>query len=393
MTTKKKSPTEFAPAERAAPESIERQARLFDARKLLGLLPDAVPCVVLVVNQQRQIVFANERVTDLLPPERQVKRVLGLRPGEALGCTHAFENEGGCGTSEFCRTCGAVGAVLASQNGNANTRECRITRGKGSEALEFRVWTTPVAIDGEAFTIFAALDIAHEKRREALERTFLHDIYNVAYGLSWYGDFLKSAAPDKVGEHADTIRRLTRELIEEIDAQRVLLRAETGELVLTFESMDSRRLLQETVELYSGHPVCHNRRLRIDDRAESVPLVSDRTLLLRVLCNMVKNALEACRPGETVTVSCVTQGNEVEFRVHNAGFMPRNVQLQIFQRSFSTKGRGRGLGTYSIRLLTERYLKGSVSFTTSAEAGTTFRARYPLAPDDRKSRPGLKAGP
>jgi sensor histidine kinase regulating citrate/malate metabolism len=51
----------------------------------------------------------------------------------------------------------------------------------------------------------------------------------------------------------------------------------------------------------------------------------------------------------------------------------------IFQRSFSTKGFGRGLGTYSIRLLTERYLKGSVSFTSSALSGTIFRVRYPLA--------------
>jgi signal transduction histidine kinase len=64
--------------------------------------------------------------------------------------------------------------------------------------------------------------------------------------------------------------------------------------------------------------------------------------------------------------------------VHNPGFMTRDVQLQVFQRSFSTKGAGRGLGTYSIKLLTERYLKGTVSFTTDPEAGTTFRVRYPL---------------
>ena len=43
--------------------------------------------------------------------------------------------------------------------------------------------------------------------------------------------------------------------------------------------------------------------------------------------------------------------------------MPRQVQLQIFKRSFSTKGAARGLGTYSMRLLSERYLKGVVSFT------------------------------
>jgi len=69
----------------------------------------------------------------------------------------------------------------------------------------------------------------------------------------------------------------------------------------------------------------------------------------------------------------------IRFWVNNPNFMPREVQLQVFQRSFSTKGAGRGLGTYSIKLLTERYLKGMVSFSTSPETGTTFQAWYPMA--------------
>jgi sensor histidine kinase regulating citrate/malate metabolism len=93
---------------------------------------------------------------------------------------------------------------------------------------------------------------------------------------------------------------------------------------------------------------------------------------------MVKNALEASDSGQTVTLSCGVEGNCVWFEVHNPAFMPRNVQLQIFQRSFSTKGDGRGLGTYSIKLLTEQYLGGSVSFASSPEAGTAFRVFYPM---------------
>jgi sensor histidine kinase regulating citrate/malate metabolism len=44
----------------------------------------------------------------------------------------------------------------------------------------------------------------------------------------------------------------------------------------------------------------------------------------------------------------------------------------LFRRSFSTKGRGRGIGTYSMKLLGEKYLKGRVWFTSSPNAGTTF---------------------
>jgi signal transduction histidine kinase len=52
--------------------------------------------------------------------------------------------------------------------------------------------------------------------------------------------------------------------------------------------------------------------------------------------------------------------------------MPSSVQRQVFNRSFSTKGAGRGLGTYSVKLLTERYLKGKAGFTSSEADGTTF---------------------
>jgi sensor histidine kinase regulating citrate/malate metabolism len=66
----------------------------------------------------------------------------------------------------------------------------------------------------------------------------------------------------------------------------------------------------------------------------------------------------------------------VEFQVRNQGTIPHVVRLQIFQRSFSTKGPARGLGTYSMKLFAE-YLKGNVWFETSPEAGTTFFLRVP----------------
>jgi hypothetical protein len=379
-TAREKSLTKFAPAERVSAADISRQAGLFTGRKLLGILPNVVPCILLALNEYRQIVYANERFLELLSAQQREAGIVGRRPGEVLGCIHAFEDESGCGTTESCSTCGAVHAVLSSQGGTADVKECRILRGKGSEALDLRVWTTPVTVDGESFTILAALDIAHEKRRQSLERVFLHDICNVAYGLSWYADFLRKATPEQVAGYVDAVERLCRQLIEEIETQRILMRAESGELVLKPEPIASRTLLEKAVELYRGHPVSQDRHLCLDPNTADIALSSDHTLLSRVLCNMLKNALEACRAGETVTAGCAVQDSHAEFWVHNPGAMPREVQLQVFQRSFSTKGAGRGLGTYGIKLLTERYLHGRVSFTSLPQEGTTFRVRCPLAP-------------
>jgi sensor histidine kinase regulating citrate/malate metabolism len=78
-----------------------------------------------------------------------------------------------------------------------------------------------------------------------------------------------------------------------------------------------------------------------------------------------------------VTVGCRPAAGRIEFSVHNPAVIPRPAQLQIFQRSFSTKGCGRGLGTYSMRLLSG-YLQGEVFFTSCEGEGTIFRASYPL---------------
>jgi signal transduction histidine kinase len=93
---------------------------------------------------------------------------------------------------------------------------------------------------------------------------------------------------------------------------------------------------------------------------------------------MVKNALEACSPGETVTVGCHKVYDYVRFWVHNRKHIPQKIQLQIFQRSFSTKGSGRGLGTYSMKLLSENFLQGRVSFESTAKDGTIFMGMYPI---------------
>lgn len=111
---------------------------------------------------------------------------------------------------------------------------------------------------------------------------------------------------------------------------------------------------------------------------ESAIMYTDERLARRILGNMLKNALEAAEPGATVTLRGDVKFSYFVFSVHNNGYIPPLVQLQIFNRSFSTKGTGRGLGTYSVKLLTEKYLQGRAGFISTRETGTTFFAIIPL---------------
>jgi sensor histidine kinase regulating citrate/malate metabolism len=64
--------------------------------------------------------------------------------------------------------------------------------------------------------------------------------------------------------------------------------------------------------------------------------------------------------------------------VTNPGEMPESVQLQVFKRSFSTKGTdGRGIGTYSMKLFGEKYLQGEVGFSCR-NGNTSFYIIIPM---------------
>lgn len=368
--------TLFAPAERAAREKLSDQMKFFLSDQLLVESLNAIPEIVVALNQQRQIVFANRRSQDAVV-SGGIKSAIGLRPGEALGCVHSDETEGGCGTTEFCRHCGAVKSILAGLNGKVDTQECRIMRRTDLEPLDLRVTATPFELNHELFTVVVINDISHEKRRRSLEHIFFHDVLNTALGINGLSEILKQANPNDIQSLTDALRELARRLADEITEQRDLVQAEDNELTVHPSSIDALSVLKSIVSVYQHQKIAKSRSIVIAQNSLPGNVVTDETMLRRIIGNLVKNALEASHENAAVTLGTTTDGKGTEFWVHNDGAMPREVQLQLFQRSFSTKGKGRGLGTYSIKLLTERYLNGKVSFTSSLDDGTTFRVTLP----------------
>lgn len=369
--------TAFAPAERAPAEEVERLHGCVASQPLLVETLHAVPVALLVLNRWRQIVFANRAALKMFG-EASLGPIRGRRLGEVMGCAHVDAMPGGCGTTEFCRYCGAVNAMLRTiDHGETSVQECRLTRTPGGQALDLRVWSTPITVNGERLVVFAMTDIGAEKRREALEHVFFHDIANTAGGLTGLAELLPSADGARVPELARLLHVFSRQLVDEIAAQRELMQAESGTLQLHLERTDASALTNKLVEAYGLHPAAHERRIAFLPHPLPLLVTTDKALLGRVVGNMIKNALEATPPGGVVTVACGEAEAGIEIRVHNATVMPEEVRLQVFLRSFSTKGEGRGLGTYGMKLLAENYLKGRVGFTSAEGEGTTFRVVCP----------------
>ena len=374
--------TYFAPAERADPEEVREAVGIVNENPLFRVIEESVDGFLMILNRQRQVLAVNQDLLTLLGLDSGACLV-GKRPGEVVACSHAPEGPGGCGTSPACAQCGAVISILASQEkGESASGECLVTtlRNGTAEALEFRVRATPVRVGRHDFTVLIFNDISGSKRREALERVFFHDILNTVTGLMGLSSLLARLDGLDPREVAGRIVALSRKLTREIQDQRRLNQAEQGTLDTEVETIRVCEVLEALRPNFEAHEVARDKILVLPQVPAPEMVSTDTSLLGRVLTNMVKNAFEAVGPGATVEVRFERRDGDPVFLVRNPGRIPEDAALRIFQRSFSTKGqKGRGLGTYSMKLFGEKYLGGKVWFETSEADGTTFAIRLPAA--------------
>lgn len=364
-----------APAEPALPPELRAALPLLDVLHEFYVIADT----------NRQILYANQafcRAAGVTCADELV----GRRFGDAMRCLHAAGAPGGCGSTQFCLVCGGLRSQLSALGGEAAYDECRILRTDG-QAVDLRIRAAPWDAGSHRLILVSAIDTSADHRRRALERLFFHDVRNTTGGIIGFSEFLAEQEAGRADPErqplADTIARLARRLLEEIDLQSSLAAAETGDLHPRAQLCEPAILLETLRELYHHHAVAHGRVITV--RADpAVPTIQvDGVILSRVVGNFLKNALEAARAGDTVTLGVRQLDNVVEFYVHNPGEIPADHQLQIFQRSFSTKGADRGLGTYGAHLLGENVLGGQVGFSSNLSDGTIFWIRLPL------DRPGL----
>ena len=373
-----KSNTKFAPAERRSAEKVE-----FDFEEISQHLCSKYfhyfPLPLLVLNEQRQVVFSNHAFMQMMQTT-DAHDFLGQRPGEIMQCVHANAGSGGCGTSEFCRECGAIRAVLESmQNDSKSTHDCQLLQSIEGKtlALDLRIHAAPFVFEDSKYYVLTVMDIADEKNREVMERVFFHDILNSAGSAKGLVDLLRSEDGASHKQDLDLLSMALYGLVEEIQTQKELRLAEKGIFHLSMITIQSFEMVETVAQEFRSHQAADGKTIEILSASENHAIKTDYSLLRRVLINMLKNALEATPTGGVVRIGCHSEQSGVVFEVHNEQVMEQSVQLQIFKRSFSTKGKGRGLGTYSIKLLTENYLTGKASFESNENTGTIFKISLP----------------
>jgi K+-sensing histidine kinase KdpD len=367
--------THFASAKRTPADKILKEYELVGSEKFFTEIFGAITGIGAVIDQNRQIVYANENFLTLFGINT-LETILGKRPGEVVSCIHSSEESSGCGTSVSCAYCGAVNVIMESQRTGAKSiRETRISTvvdGK-LKSWDLNIISTPVTLSGTRFYVLILQDISAEKRRAALERIFFHDLLNSVGGLNGLLTILKDGTnPEENRELINLSEEASRDIIEEILLHRQIRAAEIGELNVNIELTNSFEVIDSAIRKMGFHEEGKNKRIIKAENSVKIDLETDKIFLQRVIINLMKNALEASQNGEAVSVGIDNNEGKIRFWVKNNQVIARDIQMQLFQRSFSTKGNGRGIGTYSIKLLTENYLKGKVSFVSNESDGTVF---------------------
>lgn len=207
---------------------------------------------------------------------------------------------------------------------------------------------------------------------------------NEAGGVATLGDMLEQgeAPPESLKLMGDCAASMLRDVMYHRD----LTAAECGKLQSNFGNVELQPFLQKLIEECRSLPQAA--RLQVELSGECKEIVTDARLLHHVLRNMLYNALEAQAAevavsdtsSKPVQVCCEAAEESVVVSITNAGDIPQAIRLQLFKRYVSSKGADRGLGLWVMRLLGEKYLKGSLTFETG-EGKTRFRLKLPVMPD------------
>ena len=122
----------------------------------------------------------------------------------------------------------------------------------------------------------------------------------------------------------------------------------------------------------------------IEFETEKEEIVSkiDRTQLVRIITNLVKNAIQAIpdtQETKKINVSVKEENNFVVIQVRDngTGIEAENIN-QIFEPKFTTKTSGMGLGLGIIKNIIENY-KGTITFETELGIGTVFTVTLPIS--------------
>lgn len=140
------------------------------------------------------------------------------------------------------------------------------------------------------------------------------------------------------------------------------------------EELNVVHIVKLALDIFNEHYITFN------PESETIIAKFDRTQLIRVVTNLVKNSIQAIAldtRDPKIHVRVFAQQDSVMITVEDNGFgIADDTKSKIFEPKFTTKSSGMGLGLAMVKNIVETY-NGSITFTSQLGKGTTFTVAFP----------------
>ncbi len=129
---------------------------------------NAAPVGMLIIDEDTNVNKVNDVMSKLVGKEDA--KIIGIQPGDGLGCVHSFNDKGGCGKGEYCSQCilrNTIGSVLTSGKAvnGAETQAVFLIDDKEVE-LWLEVSVEPLEVEGKRCVVVLVNNITERKQAE-----------------------------------------------------------------------------------------------------------------------------------------------------------------------------------------------------------------------------------
>jgi signal transduction histidine kinase len=227
-----------------------------------------------------------------------------------------------------------------------------------------------------------------DRLKDEFVATASHELRTPLTSLSGYLEMSLDPAEGSLSptreSHLRIVQRNANRLTALVDQLLFLARADSHPLELDRHPVDLEEILNEAVE--TARPAATAKNISLVVTGDPLPDVpADRPQLLRVVDNLVANAVKFTPDGGTVRLRARREGDSAVLEVTDTGLgIPRAEQSELFKRFFRGTNAiekaipGSGLGLAISRVIAEAH-GGTIQLDSTPGVGSTFRLVLPLA--------------
>lgn len=354
---------------------------------------EAAPNAMIMVNQEGQITLANQQAEKTFgyPREELLGRPIEMLVPERVRSGHrGFRHDYLCDPQ--ARPMGAG-------------RELFGRRKDGSE-VPVEIGLSPIHTSKGLLVLASIVDITERKLAELEAARQRHDLAHLAR-VTALGELSSSLAHElthpltAILSNAQAAQRFladddvdldeVREILNDIVTQdqragdvihSLRLMLKKGELQEHCDDVDLNEVIRDVVNLMRSDLI--NRNVTLDtDLAQKLPAITgDRVQLQQVLLNLALNGCEAMADYNSserrLLIASQWENGAVRVSVADRGSgIPEEKMQQVFERFFTTKKEGMGLGLSVCRTIIDAH-RGKIWATNGAGCGATFHFSLPI---------------